>query len=151
MNAAEFIAFARKLVVLPAAHCPAGYRSITSRLYYGIYHETLEFIENDLGFVHRKRDDNENKHLFILEYLIGSDEERALDLASQIRQMHQRRKDADYELAKRHVDEDGHAIESVSRADRILSAIDECRRDPLRTEIQAGMSLFRTRRSARAR
>lgn len=67
MTGGEFIAFARKLLTLPAGQCPAGYRSVTSRLYFGAYHETLEFIEGELGVRHRKADDNNNKHQFILQ------------------------------------------------------------------------------------
>lgn len=66
MTGGEFIAFARKLLTLPAARCAAGYRSITSRLYYGAYHEALAFIEDELGFRHRKMDDNVNKHQFVV-------------------------------------------------------------------------------------
>lgn len=147
MKADEFIAFARKLLTLPAAQCPAGYRSVTSRLYYGIYHELVDFIEVELGFVHRKSYDNENKHLFILEYLLNTDEEEAKDLASQIRQLHERRKEADYALGKKLPDTDKYAIESVVRADRILNSLDQCRQNPLRGKIQADMLAYRRRRS----
>lgn len=150
MQAAEFIAFARKLLTLPAAMCPAGYRSVTSRLYYGIYHETIDLIEVELGFVHRKNDDNENKHQFILEYLIGSNEEQAQDLASQLRQLHQRRKDADYELSNQRADDESHAIESVVRADRIMNALSACAVDPVRNRIHSGMSSYREKRSGNA-
>jgi hypothetical protein len=149
MTGGEFIAFARKLLVLPAAQCAAGYRSITSRLYYGAYHEALVFLEDDLGFRHRKADDNSNKHQFILEYLTGSQEDHAQDLAAQLAQLHERRKNADYDIGKARFDEESFAIESVTRVDRILAAIDACRENAVRAKIEAGMSTYRQRRSSR--
>jgi hypothetical protein len=149
MTGGEFIAFARKLLTLPAARCPAGYRSVTSRLYYGSYHELLVFIEEELGFQHRKMDDNNNKHQFILEYLTGSLEERAQDLAAQLAQLHERRKNADYDLGKARFDDEKFAVESVVRVDRIIAALAECREETVRVAIQAGMAAYRQRRSPR--
>jgi hypothetical protein len=149
MKGGEFIAFARKLRTFPAAQCPAGYRSITSRLYYGAYHEALDFIETDLGFPHRKTDDIANKHQFIVEYLTGSQVQQAQDLAAQLGQMHERRKNADYDIAKARFDGETFAVESVVRLDRILMAIDACREDSVRIRIENGMSTYRQRRSAR--
>ena len=150
MRAGEFIAFARKLLTLPAAQCAAGYRSITSRLYYGAYHEAIDFIENDLGFPHRKTDDNANKHQYILEYLTGSQVQQAQDLAAQLGQLHQRRKNADYDIATARFDGETFAVESVVRLDRIAKAIDACREDAVRGKIQAGMTTYRQRRSAQS-
>lgn len=148
MKAAEFIAFARKLLALPAAHCPAGFRSVTSRLYYGAYHEAMSFIENELGFQHRKIDDNENKHQFVIEYLVGSNEEHAQDLAALLSQLHERRKSADYKISNERFDGEAFAIESVAGADRILNLLDACREESTRNRIQAGMTAFRQRRSS---
>lgn len=151
MKCEEFVTFARKLLTLPAGRCPAGYRYVTSRLYYGVYHEVLEFIENELGFRHRKSEDANNKHQFVLEYLAGSDVTNAQDLASQLAQLHERRKSADYEIAKERFDTEAFAIDSVARADRIIQAIDDCREESVRAEILAGMAPFRQRRSPPAR
>ena len=149
MKAADFIAFARILLTLPAAQCPAGYRSITSRLYYGVYHVALEFIESELGFPHRKADDNNNKHQFIIDYLVGSNEDHAMDLATQLGQLHELRKVADYRIADKHFEKDNtKAIESVTRVDRIIRTIDACREPTARNNIQNGMSVYRKRRSS---
>lgn len=149
MVGGEFISLARKLLTLPAARCPAGYRSITSRLYYGIYHEVLDFIEDELGCRHRKMDDNANKHQFVLEYLTGCQVEHAQDLAAQIGQLHERRKNADYNLCQVRFDEESFAVESVIRVDRIMRSIETCREDAVRNEIQSGMTIYRQRRSSR--
>jgi hypothetical protein len=148
MTGGEFISFARKLLTLPAARSPAGYRSVTSRLYYGAYHEALGFIENEMGFRHRKADDNANKHQFVLEYLTGSQEDLAQKLAAQIGQLHERRKNADYDLDQAHFGEESFAVGSVTRADRIMRTIEACREDAVRHKIQTGMSTYRQRRSA---
>jgi hypothetical protein len=147
MKAEEFIAFARKLLTLPAARCPAGFRSVTSRLYYGADHEALDFIEVELGFAHRKIDDNINKHQFVLEYLTGSNEEHAQDLATQLSQLHEHRKNADYDISKERFDKENCAIASVVRVDRIVRALDACRDASVQAKIKAGMSVFRARRS----
>lgn len=149
MTGGEFIALARKLLTVPAARCPAGYRSITSRLYYGAYHEALALIEDELGFRHRKMDDNANKHQFVVEYLSGCVVEEAEDLAAQIAQLHERRKSADYDLSQTRFDDESLAIESVARIDRIIRALDVCREDEVRSRIQRGMSEYRQRRSFR--
>lgn len=147
MTGEEFISLARKLLTLPAARCPAGYRSVTSRLYYGAYHEALAFIEDELGFHHRKLDDNANKHQFVVEYLSGCQEEHAQDLAAQIAQLHERRKSADYDLSQARFDDESLAVESVVRVDRILRTMAACREDAARSRIQIEMAEYRQRRS----
>ncbi len=61
MTGDAFVEFARKLLVLPLGACPAGNRSIVSRLYYGVFHAARQFIEDQLGFPHQNFDSN-NKH-----------------------------------------------------------------------------------------
>ncbi|HQU43933.1 MAG TPA: hypothetical protein PK867_14035 [Pirellulales bacterium] len=83
-----------------------------------------------------------------MEYLTGSQEEHAQDLAAQLAQLHERRKNADYDIGKARYDAEEFANESVVRVDRIVRALDACREDSVRTKVHAGMSTFRQRRSA---
>ena len=147
MTGDEFISFARKLMTLPAARCPAGYRSVVSRLYFGAFHLTGRFVEDELGFRHRKSLDNSNKHQFILEYLVGSNEPHAQDLASQLSSLHYRRKNADYDLQDARYENEKFAADSVVRLDRIITALELCRDDHVRPTIQNGMATYRQRRS----
>jgi uncharacterized protein (UPF0332 family) len=119
MKPREFVTFASKLFVLQpdsAACC----RSAISRAYYGVYHSAREFLDG-LGVRTRS---GISEHLYLQRLLKESQVGEAIELGQLLDNLHQSRKEADYELTNDRPERRGQVQACVLRATEILSRLE---------------------------
>lgn len=94
MSPNDFFAFASKLFLsFPAG--PACHRSVISRAYYGAYHSALDLVERELGI---RCKSGISEHLYLQRLLKESQVDEAIELGQSLDNLHQSRKEADYDL-----------------------------------------------------
>lgn len=137
MQAEDFITFAGKIAAQGTVGT-AGYRSAISRAYYGAYHLLLEYLE---GLGHHCNSDN--IHVCVKRCLANCDVPEGANLGQRIGNLHENRKDADYDLQNPASETQGLARACVLRAEEIRRLLAECRVEPLRSKIAAGVDHYR--------
>ena len=137
MQGDDFIIFAGKLSVQGSIG-PAGYRSATSRAYYGAYHLLLEYL-GSLGHYCN----TDNSHRWVKQCLGNCSITEGIELGQRIGNLHTNRKDADYDLDEASAETQANAQACVLRADAIRELLAPCRIDPLRSRIAAGVEYYR--------
>src|SRR5687768_11307611 len=94
MSPEAFVMFASQLAVRQNAG-PAAFRSSVSRAYYGAYHRARKLLEQ-MGI--RCTTGKSNEHAYLQRLYQGSGVAQALEVARLLRNLHENRRDADYEL-----------------------------------------------------
>ncbi|HVA45310.1 MAG TPA: HEPN domain-containing protein [Pirellulales bacterium] len=133
----RFLDLARKMLVMHRTD-PAGLRSVVSRAYYGAFHSARTFLE-DMGCRVAR---TENAHQFVQIRLLNSGEERATKLGTLLTHLHERRKDADYEIDSPQYETEDFAVEAITRADRAMALLADCREELVRSKIKAGIASY---------
>ena len=138
----DFIAIAGRLVAAPnqlggTSVNPAAFRTAISRAYYGAYHLTLEFLKA-LGIEAGKE---HNLH----HDLCNCGNRDAEQAGKLLDDLYSRRRRADYELDRADVEELRYAQYTVEMAHRFRSYLNECKKEPARTTICAGIHAHRSR------
>ena len=132
MNGDDFIQLAGKL----ATHSePAALRSAVSRAYYGAFHLAGEF----LAEIDRPVPRNANAHVLLARTLQSLGHPDARGAGSLSGDLHSDRIKADYRLDDLRVETTAFARVSVETAHEIRSALDQCRPEPARSQIQASL------------
>lgn len=133
MKPAEFIRFAERLVVQPAA-VPAALRSAASRAYYGAYHLTDEFLVS-LGF---HPDANHNLHT----WLIGSLHPAAQKLGRCLADLQTGRVAADYKLSRLDAESPKSARRAIELARDFEAYYADCQSPEAREQIARDVRSF---------
>jgi uncharacterized protein (UPF0332 family) len=136
MEGHDFIALAGKLAASPADE--ATYRTAVGRAYYGAFHVARSFLV-ELGF---QPVGNANVHAFVRHCLNGSGHPDAYIAATELGDLQTARNRSDYQLADRSVGSREFAMACVERAHRVVSALEQCRRDDDRSAIQLAIAEF---------
>lgn len=138
----DFIHLAGTMCVLSGA-VEAHYRTAASRAYYGAFHLAQRFLD-DLGVPVPR---NENAHGFLQNQLLNSRHPDAASAGSLLRNLHQNRIKADYDLRDRRFEASDRARRLVESAHAVRRALDECKREPARSAVQAGIAEYQAKRS----
>lgn len=143
MTNTDFIDFAGKIAATysDAAAC----RSAISRAYYGAFHVVKSFLE--LCGIRSPR--NANTHVFLQRSLLNSGVPLASEAGLLLADLFSDRLSADYQLAKRHVENVAYARTSVETAERIRIAIQSCDTDATRRQVAAGIADYERALAAR--
>ena len=137
MDGNDFIRLAGKLAAVPSAD-EATYRTAVSRAYYGAFHIARSYLV-DLGF---EPVGNANVHAFVRHYLNGSHHPDACRAASFLSHLQAARNLADYDLNNPHVGSRSQAMLMVERATQVVSALENCRNDDIRTSIREAIAEY---------
>ncbi len=130
MNGNDFIQLAGRLATSAE---PASLRSAVSRAYYGAFHLAGEFLA-DIGHPVAR---NANAHVLVARMLQSSGQPDAVRAGSLLGDLHSDRIKADYRLDDHRVETSAFARLKVESAHAIRSALDQCRQEPARSQIQA--------------
>jgi len=133
MKPVEFIRFAEKLALQPAA-VPAVLRSAASRAYYGAFHLTHDFLDS-LGFQPAAK---HNLHT----WLIDSSYPSAQKLARCLADLQTERVRADYELNRLSAESPNAARRAVEMARDFESHFAECQSEEVREQIAKDVRRF---------
>lgn len=133
----EFIHLAGKLCVLRDA-AEAEFRTAASRAYYGAFHLANQFMD-ELGFT---VPDNENAHGQLRLRLLNSGEPTCVAAGKFLREMHQNRLVADYKLEIDKFQDAAQARLIVERAHKFRGYIEECRTEPIRSQVVSGIAAY---------
>ena len=144
MDGIALIALAGRLAAPPSAD-EASCRTSVSRAYYAAFHVARAFLV-ELGF---KPVANANVHAFVRHYLHGSNHADACLAASQLADLQAARNRADYDLADSNVGSRGYAMVTSSAAHRVVSALENCRRDNVMDSIREGIADYERKRHSR--
>lgn len=140
MKPGEFLSFAEK-VASASDSGPAGYRSAISRAYYGAFLNARHLIEEDLK--QRWRIGTASEHEVVQRKLMNCQVQEAVEAGQLLSNLHNSRKQADYEMDDLAFEEQEEAQLCVDRAAEIIRRLQQCSAAPLRQRIVAGMLQFR--------
>jgi uncharacterized protein (UPF0332 family) len=140
MDGSDFLDYAGKVAAMRSVG-PAGYRSAVSRAYYGAFHLSCLFLEQ-YNFRCPK---TENAHVWVQKHFLNCTLPLAAETGRLLADLHQSRKDADYDLAKTYADSQKNAAFCVARADEIRTRLQECATAPNIEQVRAEMLEFRKR------
>ncbi len=138
MQGKDFITFSGKLAAQNSIGA-AGFRSATSRAYYGTFHLARELLEGH-GFLCR---DQGNAHLWVRRHFQNCTSQKPKEVGRLLENLAESRKDADYRLDKAYADKQENAKLCVLRADEIQKLIAECDEAGHREQIRKEMEAFR--------
>lgn len=137
MDAADFLDFARQLAA-DGGLTAAGHRTATSRAYYGAFHAARTALER-IG-VRSPRGDNE--HQFVQRALLNCQVPDAIEAGRLLENLHQTRKEADYELQAKHPEQRTTTELSLLRADKIVAKLTACNSGITLQQFAAGVSQY---------
>jgi len=137
VDAAAFLAFARQLAA-DENLTAAGHRTATSRAYYAAFHAARNALER-IG-VKCPRGDNE--HQFVQRALLNCQVPEAVEAGRLLENLHQTRKEADYDLDALHAEKRTTTDLSLLRADDIMTKLSACSSGVLNQRFAAGVSQY---------
>jgi len=140
MNSIEFITLARTLADSETSG-PAGYRSAVSRAYYGAFLSVQAMIEIDLALPCKLGTLSE--HAVVQRFLLNCQVPEAAELGRLLGNLHEFRKDADYQMADTTYEDRGESRLCVDRADEIMVRLHQCSTMVMRQKIKAGIIQYR--------
>jgi uncharacterized protein (UPF0332 family) len=112
-------------------HAGARYRSAVSRAYYGAFHLVIDFLrEFDVEIVK-----NHTGHVEAYRALFQTNHSMAVRAARMLEDLRGDRNVADYHLEKQTFDNPRNAMDRVEMAAEIKSCLNQCRREPDRSEL----------------
>lgn len=138
MDAADFIDFAGKMAA-PNNSVPAQYRSAVSRAYYGCFHLAKELL-GELRFHCKNR---ENEHQYVQRHFQNCKEEVAKSLGGTLSDLHEYRKQADYQLADMDAETHNFATTCLIMAHEIRSKLQTCRNSATLATVTKEMLQYR--------
>jgi hypothetical protein len=104
----------------------AVWRTSIGRAYYGAFHVALSLVKDDLRIVFPRGRDNRNDHDFVQKALNNSNDTDAIKAGSLLGNLHDLRKDADYDLKTSEHGEQQTAADGVELANRICGLLQKC-------------------------
>ena len=137
MNGQDFIAFAARIAA-SGTNDPASCRSSISRSYYGAFHLAREFL-GGLGYRCR----SENEHHWVQRHFLNCKVNEVKEIGRLLANLHESRKEADYDLHLFHSESSQQARFCVERAERLRIQVDSCREPTLALEIKSDMDRYR--------
>jgi uncharacterized protein (UPF0332 family) len=143
MTPSDFYAFAANLAVRSSG--PAGFRSSTSRAYYAAYHATKQLVEASIGI---RCNFGGSEHAGLQRYFLNCEVEEGVELGQMLQNLHQSRREADYELNNLKCETQVQAKFCLERANAIMSRVEECKEPPLLAKIRAGIERYKTKINA---
>jgi uncharacterized protein (UPF0332 family) len=139
MDGGAFIDFASRLAASASAG-PAGYRSSISRAYYGAFHLArsllLQFGFHSVGG---------NEHQWVHRHFFHCKMAAAVEVGRMLMNLHESRKEADYDLDEPKVETSSHAVACVERADAIRDRVEICARSENVDQVRSEMVEYRKR------
>lgn len=130
----DFIRLAGRLCVLRDAD-EAGFRTAIGRAYYGTFHIARLFLK-ELGFPVPA---NANAHSFVRNQLVNCGHAIAGAAGTLLTDLHKSRIRADYDLHDPKFEAADFARLNVERAHDIRRMLHDCRDEPLRSDVRAGI------------
>jgi len=140
MDGNDFIDFASELSASDAIG-PAACRTVVSRAYYGAFHLALALVE-EFGFFSRRSD---NEHRWVQWHFQNCKLALAQEIGRALQNLHESRKEADYDLARPQPDSPTNAAACVLRAGEIRRKLAECRDPTISAQLVAEMVDWRTK------
>jgi len=110
---------------------PGELRSAISRAYYAAYNVSVQILK-EMGF---KIPESSAGHGEVQNRLGNSGDGEIEVVASQLTDLHSRRIQADYKMARRDVERQGTAQGIVEQAGRMIHLLNGCRSEPKRTQV----------------
>lgn len=126
------------MAVAPGADAPS-LRTAVSRAYYGAFHLARALLA-DMGYRCRTRD---NEHLFVQRHFANCRHGIALEIGGLLSNLHESRKEADYDLDKARTETRQLAMLCAARADRVRDQLKTCRQPEVLSAIAAEMDTYR--------
>jgi len=139
MTPADFHAFAANVAARQSG--PAGFRSAVSRAYYGAYHSARELVEVAMQISCRF---GGNEHKGLQRYFLNCQVAEGIQLGQLLENLHQSRREADYELTNLRYETQVQARLCVERASNIMSRVAQCRDPALSARIKAGIENYKS-------
>jgi uncharacterized protein (UPF0332 family) len=141
MKPYEFFAFASKLFVSHPPSAPCS-RTIISRAYYGAYHAARQLLD-DLGI---RSKSGISEHLYLQRLFKESQVEEAIELGQLLDNLHQSRKDADYDLGSDQPEKRGQVQACLERAVEAISRVTALSSDEaLRRSVRDGITEYKNK------
>lgn len=120
----------------------AGLRSATSRAYYGAYLSAKSLIEGkDIAIPCKSKDLSE--HAVVQRFLMGCKVTDAMKLGQKLSNLHEQRKNADYEMAMMECEDQGISQANVGIADTIMDLLQQCSPVAIKQQIRAGIIQYK--------
>jgi len=120
MRAREFFEQGQRLAAISNGR-PSDYRTAISRAYYAAYH-TLRLLLSQAG-LHPAMDRDAHRDARL--YLEKSGDQALARLAGTIKNLHSRRKDADYKIEMVEIETQQQAVAAVQRAQMIIETLEK--------------------------
>src|SRR5487761_1121355 len=120
----DFIDLAAKMALATNANTPS-YRTAVSRAYYGAFHLARAMLA-EMGYRCRVRD---NEHLFVQRHFANCRQHEAREVGGLLANLHESRKEADYDFDKPRTETRQFALLCVKGADRVREQLKACRQD----------------------
>lgn len=141
MRGDEFLSLANRLANDPMSG-PAAIRTAISRAYYGAFLSVLSFVKDELGISCRVPS-KATEHQSLPQLLANCKVALAVDLGQRLTNLHQSRKEADYEMDNLAQEKRSAAVDSIRRATLIFGLLNQCKAEPTRSQIAAGLMQYR--------
>lgn len=137
MDATAFLEFAR-LLAADDKLSAAGHRTVTSRAYYAAFHAA----RSALGHIGVKSPRGDNEHQFVQRALVNCQVSLAVEAGRLLKNLHQTRKEADYDLHAQHTENRTTTDLSLLRAVEITTKLAACSTGVVRQQFAAGVSQY---------
>jgi uncharacterized protein (UPF0332 family) len=145
MSPKDFIPFAEKLLASATEADPAAMRTIVSRAYYGAYLQARIVLTETWGQPPFR---GGNEHLFVQQLFLNCQVLEGKEIGKLLQSLHERRKDADYEMKEVYIESRTNAELSIISAWEIVSKLDAHTTGIVGAQIRAGITQYRRIRQA---
>ena len=137
-----FLTLARAISNKPIVG-PAECRTAISRAYYGVFHSLRRFIKLDLSISIHASGGRDNSHLLLQQYLVNCNVALAAQMGRMLRDLHDSRKEADYDLDNDKLETSAHVQACVARADSLLNKLELLNQAPTKQLFIAGLTQYK--------
>ncbi len=134
----QFLLFADSVAQNPSSG-PAGYRSAIFRAYYAVYLQARDLIGVTMGF---RIDGGGNEHKFIQRLLLNCSLEEGQEVGELLKNLHQSRREADYDMDLLHCESQAEARLCVARAQEVSQRLATCASGMVFTKIKLGIRAY---------
>ena len=144
MDPRDFLQVAGRLT-LASGSTAADYRTAISRAYYGVYHLARQLLNDRLQFFCNV----DNEHLWVQRHYYNCQMKAAKEIGRPLGNLHEARKNADYDLDDPGIETSAAARFQLERARAIQSSIQTCI-DPANIEtLKTEMTAYRAKANLR--
>jgi len=140
MKPDAFILLANRLAS-DAASGPEAHRSAISRAYYGAYLSVLNF-KDDLG-ISCRIESKLSEHQSLQQLLANSNVPPAIEISQRLANLHESRKEADYEMGNLRSENPSSSADAVRRANVVINLLSQCQQAPTRSQLMVGLMQYR--------